>query len=142
MISFEATTRINRPIEDVFQFVADGRNAAQWNSAVKNVWQTSDGPVRVGTTYRMVRELPQGRVENTYSVIEYIPNRKLSIQTTSGPTPFVYRYSFKPVASGTELALKAEVDLGAVNVLAPIAGRAIKRGVEANFSTLKRRLEA
>src|SRR3989441_10904684 len=80
---------IHRPIQDVFSFLVRWENASLWNSAVRRVTKTSDGPVGVGTEYWMSRELPQGEVENTFKVIEYEPNRRYSIQTTSGPTPFL-----------------------------------------------------
>lgn len=142
MITFEANTQIDRPVEDVFAFVADGRNGALWNSAVKEVRRTSEGPVGVGATYWMARDLPQGRVENTYQIGEFEPNRALTIRTTSGPTPFVYRYTFEPAKNGTRITLNAEVDLGVANLLGPVAGRAVKSGVQANFATLKRLLES
>jgi uncharacterized protein YndB with AHSA1/START domain len=142
MIKFDANIQINRPIEVVFQFVVKNENMPLWNSAVQIVNKTSTGPVGVGTTYWMARNLPQGRAENTYEIIEYTPPTHFSIKILSGPTPFVYRYHFEPVETGTRLSLDAEVETPATGGLfAPILSRAIKRGVEANFATLKHLLE-
>lgn len=150
MIKFEATIIINRPPEDVFGFVAQGENGSKWNYAVKEVKQVSEGPVGMGTQYWMLRELPSGEVENTYEIIEFEPNKKLSIKIISGPTPFVYRYTFEPSGQGTRLSLNAEVDKeGLVEVLgtkarfAPesLLTHSLKAGVEANFKSLKDILE-
>ncbi len=142
MIKFEVSIEIHRPVEDVFEFVADGRNAPRWNSAVREVRQISKDPVDVGTQYWMERKLPRGIVENTYEVVEYKPNERLSIKSTSGPTPFLYRYRFERSGMGTRLFLSGEGEVeGLANVLGPLLSRAVKRGVEDNVHTLKGILE-
>ena len=84
-------------------------------------------------------------------MVEYEENKKLSIKITSGPTPFLYRYSFKPAGNATELSLEAEAEKeGIVEVLGTKARIApefvlagfVKRGVEENFQTLKNLLES
>lgn len=143
MIQFDVSIRINRPLEQVFAYVTDESNMARWNSAVQSVRQTSPGPTGVGATYRMVRQLPQGQAENTYEITAYQPNQTLTIETTSGPTPFRYHYQFEPVAKGTQLSLAAEVKTsGLASLAAPLLTRGIKSGVKANFATLKQLLEA
>jgi hypothetical protein len=118
---------------------------------VMDVKKLTEGPVKVGTKYTMVRELPNGHVENIYEVVDYAENRKLSIKIVSGPTPFLYRYSFRPKGSFTELSLDAEVEkeglvevLGAKARIAPefVLAGFVRRGVEENFRTLKNLLES
>jgi uncharacterized protein YndB with AHSA1/START domain len=41
VIAFETSTRIGRPIEQVFPYVADPLNFPHWNSAVQDVQKTS-----------------------------------------------------------------------------------------------------
>ena len=143
MVRFNAEVVINRPVEDVFSFVAQGENGPLWNSAVRQMMKTSEGPVGIGTEYWMSRQLPRGPVENTLQVVEYEPNKRYSIQITSAPTPFLYRYELGPQGGGTRLSLSAEGALGgAADLLSPIASIAVKRGVEANFRTLKSLLES
>jgi uncharacterized membrane protein len=143
LIQFDANIEINCPLEQVFAYVADENNMARWNSAVQSVQKTSQGPTAAGATYHMVRQLPQGRVENTYKITRFQPNQTITIETTSGPTPFRYRYEFEPDDNGTELSLAAEVKTsGLATLAAPLLSRGIKSGVEANFATLKQILEA
>lgn len=151
MIKFDVNILIEKPVEEVFGFVAEGENGSKWNSAVKRVRKISDGPVNVGTKYSMTRQLPSGSVENIYEVVEYEENKKLSIKIVSGPTPFLYRYSFKPSDKGTELSLEAEAEkeglievLGTKARIAPefVLAGFVKRGVEDNFQTLKSLLES
>ena len=143
MVRFTVEVVIARPVEAVFSFVVRAENGSMWNSAVREVRKTSEGPVGVGTEYSMSRHLPQGRVENTLQVVEYEPNERYAIRVTSGPTPFFYRYTFEPLGDRTRMSLSAEGALGgAADLLSPIASIAVKRGVQANFRTLKTLLES
>ncbi|MGZ4849108.1 MAG: SRPBCC family protein [Halobacteriota archaeon] len=151
MIKFEVSIAIEKPVEEVFGFVAEGENGPKWNSAVKSVRKISEGPVNVGTKYSMIRQLPKGSAENTYEVVEYEENKKISIKIISGPTPFLYRYRFKPSDKGTELSLDAEAEkegltevLGTKARIAPefVLRGFVKRGVEENLQMLKSLLES
>jgi uncharacterized protein YndB with AHSA1/START domain len=48
---FEATTVIDKPIEDVFAFLADGTNDPKFSPRVLEIAKKTDGPVGVGTTF-------------------------------------------------------------------------------------------
>jgi uncharacterized protein YndB with AHSA1/START domain len=143
LIQFDTSVQIDCPPEDVFAYVANENNLARWNSAVQSVQKISSGPTGTGATYHMVRQLPQGRAENTYEITAFQPNKAMTIETTSGPTPFRYHYRFEPADTGTELSLAAEVKTsGLASLAAPLLSRGIKSGVEANFATLKQILES
>jgi uncharacterized protein YndB with AHSA1/START domain len=145
---FETSVRIERPIEQVFAFVSDPIQFPQWNSAVQAVRRTSAVPGasaetdEPGSTYSMQRDLPGGRVENGLEVFVHDQPTEFGIRTTSGPTPFVYDYRFASDGKDTIVHLDASVELaGVAAVLGPLATRAIRRGVDANLTTLKRTLE-
>lgn len=48
---FEATVEIDRPIEEVFAFLADGENDRKFSPRVRQMAKTTDGPTGVGTVY-------------------------------------------------------------------------------------------
>jgi uncharacterized protein YndB with AHSA1/START domain len=48
---FEATTVIDRPIEQVFAFLADGENDPKFSPRVLEIAKTTDGPPGVGAVY-------------------------------------------------------------------------------------------
>ena len=90
----------------------------------------------------MQRRLPGGRVTNELEVVERRPPTAFTVRTTTGPTPFVYRYRFQPADGGTLLTLLGEVELSGLAALAgPAARHAVKRGVDANLATLRSILE-
>ena len=143
MVKFETSVRIDRPVDQVFDYVSDPINLSQWNSAVQSVRQTSPGSDGVGATYTMERELTGGRAENELETVEMNRPTLFVIRTTSGQTPFLYRYVLEDKGAATVLELAAEVDLeGIAGALGPLASRAVKRGVDSTFADLKRILES
>jgi uncharacterized protein YndB with AHSA1/START domain len=139
---FETSVRISRPIEEVFACVSDPLNFPRWNSAVSAVRQTRGRESELGSTYTMERELPSGRVHSELAIVAYEPPTEFDIRTTSGPTPFSYRYTFSASNGKTVVQLEGVLELdGAAALLGPLAGRAVKRGVDDNLAQLKRLLE-
>jgi hypothetical protein len=48
---FEARTEINRPVEEVFAFLAAGTNDPQFSPRVQEISKTPEGPTAVGTVF-------------------------------------------------------------------------------------------
>jgi uncharacterized membrane protein len=137
VITFETTVRIGRPIEEVFAYVSNPGNLPDWNSAVVAVRERDSG-----STYVMERQLPTGHAVNELKIVNRERPTEFAIRTTSGPTPFVYFYEFSAENGVTVVRLEAEVELdGVASILAQLARRAVRRGVDANLGTLKRLLE-
>jgi uncharacterized protein YndB with AHSA1/START domain len=142
MTAFKTSVRITRPIEAVFAYVSDPLNFPHWNSAVRAVRKTHGRESEVGSTYTMERDLPSGFVQNGLEIIALERPTEFGIRTTVGPTPFTYRYRFSAENGQTVVLLDAVVELdGALALLGPLAGRAVKHGVNDNFAELKRILE-
>jgi carbon monoxide dehydrogenase subunit G len=141
-VNFETSVRIERPVADVFDYVSDPRNFPSWNSAVQSVTEVGPGREGVGSAYLMERELPGGRAENELEIAESDRPAGFTVRTTSGPTPFTYRYRFSDEGGRTLIELNADVELsGIAGALGPLASRLVKRGVDSNFAELKRILE-
>ncbi|MEW2810843.1 SRPBCC family protein [Streptomyces massasporeus] len=49
---FEAITEIDRPVEDVFEYLADGRNDPQFSPRVLRIERLPEAPTAVGTVFR------------------------------------------------------------------------------------------
>jgi len=48
---FSGSSVIDRPIDDVFAFVADGTNDPKFSPRVQEIRKTTDGPIGVGTVF-------------------------------------------------------------------------------------------
>ena len=82
MPSHEASVVIRRPVEDVFAYMDDVEHEQEWQPQLVEVEQIPEGPTRVGTRRRYVSEFLGKRLENTYVVLAYEPNRRVALQTT------------------------------------------------------------
>ncbi|GAA2771019.1 SRPBCC family protein [Streptomyces showdoensis] len=49
---FEASVEVDRPVEEVFAYLADGRNDPEFSPRVLEITKTPDGPTTVGTVFR------------------------------------------------------------------------------------------
>ena len=137
MIRFQTAVEIARELDEVFEFVTAPGHYPEWNSAVESVTPVPETANR----YVMKRQLTSGSATNELEIAAF-PPRALTLRTLSGPTPFVYRYTFEALGPGTRITLAAEVEFGGVaGFLGPLAAQAVKRGVDANFATLRQILE-
>ena len=142
MIALQTSIGIERPIEDVFAYVSDPRNLPAWNSAVQAVRPTSPASHSLDSTFSMRRQLPTGPATNQLEVIAREPPRDFAIRTTTGPTPFLYRYQFAAKHGETTIRLDAQVELHGVAAHMPqLARPAVKKGIDDNLATLKLILE-
>jgi uncharacterized protein YndB with AHSA1/START domain len=94
---------IDRPIEQVFAFVANAETAPQWREEIVDVRRTTAGPIGVGTTYQ-ARHIHLGeRAASTLEITEYEPNRKVSFEGITGPSQFRDSYAFQSVGASTRV---------------------------------------
>lgn len=146
MTTFETSVNINRPVSQVFAFLADTSNAPRWYDAVVAATKLTPGPIGNGTRHQLVRSLPGGPVENEVEITDYQPVSQLTQSSVSGPTPFRYVFTLEPTPGGTRLALSGDITTeglhGPAAVFGPIASIAFKRGMTHNLNTLKRLLES
>jgi hypothetical protein len=72
----------------------------------------------------MEPELPGGPAQNELEILDRNRPTEFAIRTTSGPTPFVYRYRFDSNGPTTVVHLAAEVELsGIAGALGPLGAR-------------------
>jgi uncharacterized membrane protein len=142
MTHIEESIIINRPIEEVFAYVSDFRNTAQWQSGVVDVRVTPEGPMGVGTQATVVRAFLGRRLEMTVEMIEYEPPTKQAFKAISGPPTTNWR-RFEPTAEGTKLSQVIDFHAGGFFALAePLVARSIRRAVHGGLADLKDLLES
>ena len=107
---FDQSVVIDRPLEEVFAFLADPENDAHWTPMVKETRKTSEGPWGVGSTYEQSGRFLGRNYEMPWEVTEYEPNRKISQRLiTPGPLQMSGSSSVEAVSGGTRVTLTGEV---------------------------------
>jgi len=143
MIKVEKSILIQRPIQEVFDFVGNLQNGPQWQSAVLEAKQTTEGELGVGTKFTSVRKFMGQKLEAIIEFVAYEPNKKIVFKSTSGTTPFVETYLFESIAEGTRFTSILELQTGGIMGLAdPLIASSIKRETDATFGDLKAILES
>ncbi len=143
MINVEVSTVINRPIGKVFDFLSNMENNMKWRTSQQEVTKLSEGPIGVGTTYRMVNHVLGRQLETQAEVIEYEPNRKYTTRDKSENLPLKAQRIFEAVEGGTRVTLILQVDpSGVFKIAAPLFATMAKRSLESDVTNLKNLMEA
>jgi uncharacterized protein YndB with AHSA1/START domain len=140
-VRFTNSVEIERPVEDVFRYLADFENIPRWNYAIQETTKVSHGPVGVGTTYRQTRTVPS-RSEEEFEVTVFEPDTRLAIRGALGPFASELEYRLEPVGGRTHLTNEVELKpRGLVGLAGQLAGSRIKGAVARNLGELKSILE-
>jgi uncharacterized protein YndB with AHSA1/START domain len=143
MAQAQHTVSIDRPVADVFAFLADGARNGEWRDGVLEVERTSsiDG---LGATYRQVVSGPGGRrIDADYRVSTYEPPHRLGFEVTAGPVRPIGEFELTPEGSDrstVRFALAAE-PRGLMRVMGPMIGKQVRAEV-AQLDKLKTVLES
>jgi carbon monoxide dehydrogenase subunit G len=124
---------IQRPVEDVFAFVADGEKCTQWRPGVVDIKRESGQGV--GTRYSQGVKGPMGRrISADYQVTVFERPRLLEFQTLTGPARPHGRYDLEPADGGTRLTFSLDVELSGLRRL--LMGSAVQKTMDAEVRTL------
>jgi carbon monoxide dehydrogenase subunit G len=80
---FEGTAEINRPIEEVFAFLADGENDPKFSPRVLHIEKTTSGPTAVGTIYASTVKDAGVKTKREFRITEFAPPNKIRWTETS-----------------------------------------------------------
>ena len=137
--------RIETPLalDDAFAYVADFANSHEWDPGVATSERVDDGPVGVGSRFRLgVRLGPRvASMEYRITVFEP-PNRVVLVGSGSGVSA-VDEIRFERFASGTRLDYTADIRLGGLlRLLQPFLGGAFANVARNAADGLQRTLDA
>ena len=139
-----ASIFIGRPVEEVFAYMNDVSREHEWQPQLREAAQSPPGPPRVGTERRYVSEFMGRRVENTYVIRAYEPNRRLVLETTPDSSLSAKtEVRWVPAEGGTEVAMSIEGSPKGPLKFVPrrLLEATFEKEVERTLSLLKERLE-
>jgi carbon monoxide dehydrogenase subunit G len=133
MPSAERTVTIDRPVDEVFTFVSDGRNAKLWRPGVLDVDLVSGSGL--GARYSQGVRGPGGRrIAADYEITEFEPNSKIAIRATAGPIRPTGSFTFEGMGPGTILTFKLDAELGGLQRL--LIGGIVQSTMDAEMGAL------
>jgi Polyketide cyclase / dehydrase and lipid transport len=135
----QAQADIQRSAEEVFDYCSDHTHEPEWNLKMTRVEQLTEGPIGLGTRYRMEFTSAPSVISECVrferpSVWELVGRSKVM---TSG-----WRGRVLPGGDGARLLLRMEIQPhGLLGLAAPLLRRRMRPELERDIATIKARLE-
>jgi len=146
MGTFIVETFIARPPEQVFAYLRDISNEAQWQSEhVSEVIVDPPGPARVGTLYHKVRRTPFGEIRFTEKITEMDETARRWVDVTLTGVARGTKGSWQVLAEEGGSRVRLEVEMhanGLLRLLQPLIDRGADKDLRAEFANLKKMLES
>jgi carbon monoxide dehydrogenase subunit G len=143
---FSATTTIDKPIDEVFAFLANGENDKKFSPRVQEIRKTTDGPVGAGTVFASTVKDAGMTSEREFELTEFEQPRKIRWTERSKNMITVPNggYDLEPAGDGaTRLTIFNEFEgHGFGKVLLPLARRAAAKDADAFAARIKNAVES
>jgi len=142
MYRFKSSIFINRPQQEVFDFVSNPANDTQWSSVAESREWTSEGPVGVGSTLRSAARFLGRKIESILEITIWDPPHQYAQKLVSGPFPFEFAAKLEPKENGTQLTINGEIEPGGFFKLAEgLIAKQAQKQLDTDFDALKLLLE-
>jgi carbon monoxide dehydrogenase subunit G len=143
MFYFETEVFVNRPQQEVFDFMSDPANDAKWQSGNQGTELISDGPIGVGTKKRSSGRFLGRKIDTQLVFTAWDPPDRYAIKAVSGPIPLESTVEFETTEDGTRVAMHGSAEAGGFFKLAEgMVGRQFLKQMNSDFEALKQLLES
>lgn len=95
-----SSIEIARPPDAVYAFLTDPTRFAEWQSDVRGVRLSGDGPLEVGSRYDTIRRMGGAERAMTQEVTERDPGRTWAVRGVDGPIRPAARIVVAPLDGG------------------------------------------
>ena len=142
----QESVEINRPPQEVFDYVANRENLPEWSTPILEVRKQTQGPLaEEGARYTTVAKFFGRRVETPFEVTVHDPSRRHTDTSRGGPFSQEYTHIFEEVEGGRTRSTgvsDGEPPRGFFKLAGPLLEMASRRQLKADLETLKDLLEA
>ena len=142
MIRINASVGIDRPLEEVFDYILDFENASEWQTGVVKSKKVTEGPVRVGTRFEEDVRIVVKKVRTACMITDVEPGRSVSFVATSAPVDCQGKFVFDRTGAGTRVEINATVQMkGMWKLLGPLFALDARSGARKELGRVKTALE-
>jgi carbon monoxide dehydrogenase subunit G len=145
MDNLEATVLVDRPIEQVFDFLVDGENDRKFSPRVLEIKKVTDGPIRVGTVYASTVKDAGIKTEREFEldVVERPTRIRWHELSTAPVTVPEGGYDLVEEGTGTRVTLFNELEgQGVGKLLKGFALRSARKSADGMVQSIKTVVEA
>lgn len=144
-VKVQKSVVIDLPTPEVFAYVCDVENMLDWSGTTISIRKISPGEIHAGSTVRSTFRFLGRWLNVVFEVVEYSPERCLTLKSIAGSPPSLFCYIFEPEEGGaTRVTEEAIVQLvgSTADRTNPVISSAVTRQIEYDLQTLKEILEA
>jgi len=143
MIKTERNIFINRPQQEVFDFMSNLSNRPQWDKEVISAEWTSESPIRVGSTYKVATGFLGRKIEIVVEITGWNPPNLWGVKALSGPFPMESTTKCEAQENGTLVTETSQTELkGFFKLAEGLLGKELQKDRERVLAALKQVLES
>lgn len=143
MVRVEGDVTIERPLEEVFDFVADESNEPKYNPRMTRADKITNGPIRAGTQFNSVMTGVGGAAEMTIEFTEFDRPRRITEKVHLSNMDIQGCLVFEPVPAGTRMKWTWDLEpRGVTRLLGPLVRRIGDRQEREIWTSLKQYMES
>ena len=137
------TRHIDRPRAEVFAYVADFANSAEWDPGVVSATRRGAGPVGEGAQYDLAVEFGSRAIPMTYVTTAYEPTSRVVFEGAGDSVTAVDEIRFEDRDGGTLVDYTADIELTnwmrwIMPLLRPVLRRVGERALDGMVQALQR----
>ena len=143
LIRIQHSITIDRPLDDVFAYLAAPCNMPEWQEAVLEATPIGDRPIGPDTKVRVRRRFMGQTVTLVLDTTEYRENERFSFASESGPVTLRGTVEVRPLDGTTEVLFTVSGEANGLLLLAgPFIEQIVRQETVENAASLKRILES
>jgi hypothetical protein len=129
MARYTATLNPSRERATVFAYLSDFSTTREWDPSVREAEHVGDGPIGMGSRFRLVARFLGRDAELTYEIVAYRPEELVTLRGENATVVSLDTMTFSAEPTGgSRLTYDAELTLkGPLRMLDPLLGLAFKR---------------
>ena len=142
-MSIEGEIVISRPLDEVFDFVADERNEPTFNPRMLRAEKVTEGPIGIGTRFLATMKSMRRTFDITIEFTSYERPTRLGSTSSMSSADTRGALTFEPHPDGTRMRWSWDVEpKGVSKLLTPLIDRMGTHQEEVIWASLKRHMEA
>lgn len=133
---------IRRPLSEVSLYAAHPDNVTRWYRNIYEVKWLVEPKLEVGSQIAFKARFLGKQIAYVYEIMEWLPSKRLTMQTSSGPFPMQTIYEWEEVNGATKMTLiNRGRPSGFSRLLTPFMTKAMRKANEKDLLLLKQVLE-
>lgn len=146
MTILETSVSISKPVEKVFEYLTNLDNQKKLSTYITGI--EVDGPVKLGTKYKIETTSMGHKNVTTNEVVSFEPNRKFGVKTFAAPpaSDVTNTYILEKDGKGTKLILQMDAVLTPAGMpnfpgMEDVMKTQMKAGLDTTMAAMKKAIE-